>query len=359
MHTHHLPYIELLQQMIAIPSYSREEGRVCDVIESWLTAHGFVPRRKGCNLWLEEPAVEGDSRPVVLLNGHIDTVRPAAGYTRDPFVPTLEGDKLYGLGSNDCGGCVVALLAAFVELTAMPQPCRFIWSATAEEEVCGAAGIECILDELPPIALAIIGEPTGMQMAVAEKGLLVLDCTAHGQSGHAARAEGINALYRAVDDIGWFRTYRFDRESPYLGPVKMTVTMVQCGTQHNVVPDTCSFVVDVRPNGMYTNAEIVDEIRAHVQCDVAPRSLRHNSSHIAMAHPVVQRGLALGLTAYGSPTTSNQTVLPHLTTLKIGPGDSARSHTADEYIHLSEVEQGIRTYVQLLDGLDLTAADIQ
>lgn len=345
-------YIDLLQKMITIPSFSREEGAVCDAIEAWLVEHGFEPHRKGNNLWLIESS-EADGRPVVLLNGHIDTVRPAAGYTIDPFTPSIEGDVLHGLGSNDCGGCVVALLAAFVELTSKPQPCRFIWSATAEEEVCGANGIESILDVLPPIDLAIIGEPTQMQMAVAEKGLLVLDCTAHGKSGHAARAEGINALYRAVDDIQWFRNYHFDKESPYLGPVKMSVTMVQCGTQHNVVPDTCTFVVDVRPNGMYTNAEIVDEIKAHVSCDVVPRSMRHNSSHIPMEHPVVKRGLSLGLSAFGSPTTSNQTVLPHLTTLKIGPGDSARSHTADEYIRLSEIEQGIQTYVRLLDGLVL------
>lgn len=346
-------YIDLLQKMIAIPSFSREEGAVCDAIESWLHEHGFKPHRSGNNLWLNESSesFETDERPVVLLNGHIDTVRPAAGYTVDPFTPSIKDDVLHGLGSNDCGGCVVALLAAFVELTRKPQPCRFIWSATAEEEVCGANGIESILDQLPPIDLAIIGEPTCMQMAVAEKGLLVLDCTAHGKSGHAARAEGINALYRAVDDIQWFRNYHFEKESPYLGPVKMSVTMAQCGTQHNVVPDTCTFVVDVRPNGMYSNAEIVNEIKAHVSCDVVPRSMRHNSSHIPMEHPVVQRGLSFGLSAFGSPTTSNQTVLPHLTTLKIGPGDSARSHTANEYIRLSEIEQGIQMYVRLLDQL--------
>lgn len=348
-------YIDLLQKMIAIPSFSREEGAVCDAIESWLHEHGFKPHRNGNNLWITESSesFDTDERPVILLNGHIDTVCPATGYTVDPFTPSIEDDVLYGLGSNDCGGCVVSLLAAFVELTRKSQPCRFIWSATAEEEVCGANGIESILDQLPPIDLAIIGEPTCMQMAVAEKGLLVLDCTAHGKSGHAARAEGINALYRAVDDIQWFRNYHFEKESPYLGPVKMSVTMAQCGTQHNVVPDTCTFVVDVRPNGMYTNAEIVDEIKAHVSCDVVPRSMRHNSSHITIEHPAVQRGLSLGLSAFGSPTTSNQTVLPHLTTLKIGPGDSARSHTANEYIRLSEIEHGIQTYVRLLDQLAL------
>lgn len=345
--------IELLSQMIATQSFSRDEMAVADVIFDWLIAQGLDPHRKGNNVWLEEQG-RGDGRPVVLLNGHIDTVRPAAGYSRDPFVPTIDGDILYGLGSNDDGGCVVALLAAFLELTQKRQPCRFIWSATAEEEVCGQNGIESILDELGPIDLGIIGEPTCMQMAVAEKGLLVLDCIAHGKSGHAARAEGINALYKAMDDIEWFRSYRFAKESPYLGPVKMTVTMIQCGTQHNVVPDTCSFVVDVRPNGMYTNQQIVDEIRAHVTCDVVPRSLRHNSSHISSDHPVVQRGLSLGLTEFGSPTTSNQTVLPFFSTIKIGPGDSARSHSADEYIRLSEINHGIELYVKLLDQLIIT-----
>jgi len=343
--------IDLLRQLISVPSFSREEQAVADVLQQWMTSRGLDVHRKGNNLWVAQPDA-GDGRPVILLNAHLDTVRPAAGYTRDPFTPVLEGDVLYGLGSNDDGGSVVALLAAYLQLTSRQQPYRLIYSATAEEEVCGTGGIESILDDIGPVDLGIIGEPTGMQMAVAEKGLLVLDCTAHGVSGHAAREEGVNALYRAVDDIQWFRSYRFPKVSPYLGPVKMTVTMAQCGTQHNVVPDTCSFVVDVRPNGMYTNREIVDIIRQHVACDVTPRSLRHNSSHIAASHPVVQRGLQLGLTPFGSPTTSNQTVVT-FTTLKIGPGDSARSHTADEYIRLSEVQQGVTTYVSLLDQLQI------
>lgn len=345
-------YVELLKGLIAIPSFSREETAVCDYLEQWLRSHGLDVHRKMNNVWLEQ-AGKGDGRPVILLNAHLDTVRPAAGYTRDPFTPILDGNTLYGLGSNDDGASLVALLAAYLDLTSRPQPCRFIWCATAEEEVCGQNGIEAIIDEIGPVDLGIIGEPTQMQMAVAEKGLMVLDCTAHGKSGHAARAEGINALYKAMDDIQWFRHYHFEKESAYLGPVKMSVTMIQCGTQHNVVPDTCTFVVDVRPNGMYTNQEIVDTIREQVDCDVVPRSLRHNSSHIDSHHPVVQRGLALGLTAFGSPTTSNQTVLPDITTLKIGPGDSARSHTADEFIRLTEIEQGIRTYIQLLDQINI------
>ena len=344
--------IELLKSLISIPSFSREEGAACDFLEKWMRAQGLDVRRKGNNLWVEQPG-RGDGRPVILLNAHIDTVRPAAGYTRDPFTPFLEGDKLYGLGSNDDGGSLIALLATFMELSKHPQPCRFIFSATAEEEVCGANGIESILDDIGPFDLGIIGEPTQMQMAVAERGLMVLDCTAHGRSGHAARGEGINALYEAMKDIEWFRTYHFSKVSDYLGEVKITATMIQCGTQHNVVPDRCTFVVDVRPNGMYTNQEILAEIQSHVRCDVVPRSLRHSSSHIALSHPVVQRGLSLGLTAFGSPTTSNQTVLPSYTTLKIGPGDSARSHTADEYIRISEIQQGKEIYFKLLNNLKI------
>jgi len=344
--------ISLLKSLIAIPSFSREEGAACDCLEAWMKGHGLDVHRKGNNVWVEQPG-RGDGRPVILLNAHLDTVRPAAGYSRDPFTPVLEDDRLYGLGSNDDGGSLVALLATFMELSKHPQPCRFIYSATAEEEVCGQGGIESILGEIGPFDLGIIGEPTQMQMAVAERGLMVLDCTAHGRSGHAARGEGINALYEAMNDIEWFRSYHFARTSDYLGEVKMTVTMIQCGTQHNVVPDRCTFVVDVRPNGMYTNQEILEEIKTHVRCDVVPRSLRHSSSHIPLAHPVVQRGLSLGLTPFGSPTTSNQTVLPGYTTLKIGPGDSARSHTADEYIRLSEIEQGCDIYFKLLNQLEI------
>lgn len=341
--------IALLKGMVAIPSLSREEGAVADFIEAWLCAHGLVPQRKGNNLWLEQPG-RGDGRPVLLLNGHIDTVKPAAGYTRDPFAPVEEDGAIYGLGTNDDGASVVSLLGAYLQLSSRPQPYRLIWSATAEEEVCGVNGIESIIPEIGPIDLGIIGEPTGMQMAVAEKGLLVLDCTAHGVSGHAARNEGVNALYKALDDISWIRGYQFEKVSEFLGPVKMTATMIDCGSQHNVVPAECHFVVDVRPNGLYTNQEIVDIIKEHVGCEVKPRSLRHNSSSIPVEHPVVKRGLSLGLEAFGSPTTSNQTVVD-FTTLKIGPGQSSRSHTADEFIRLSEISEGVETYVRLLDGL--------
>ncbi len=361
--------LDLLKGMLAIPSLSRDEKAVADFIEGFLSERGLKPRRKGNNLWLDSRALEpvpvhggaseagfasdaGGGRPVVLLNGHIDTVKPADGYTREPFAATVEGSRIYGLGANDDGASVVALLGAYLELISRPQPYDLIWSATAEEEVCGENGVSSIIPDIGPVDLGVIGEPTGMQMAVAEKGLLVLDCTAHGVSGHAARNEGVNALYKAVDDINWFRNYQFEKVSDFLGPVKMSVTMIQCGSQHNVVPAECSFVVDVRPNGLYTNAEIVEIIRSHVGCEVKPRSLRHNSSSIDLRHPLVQRGFALGLEAFGSPTTSNQTVLD-FTTLKIGPGQSSRSHTADEYIDISEISEGVATYVKLLDGLKI------
>lgn len=342
---------ELLKTMVSIPSFSREESAVADYLQNFLSEAGFDVQRKGHNIWIEQEG-RGDGRPVILLNAHIDTVRPASAYTRNPFEATEEDGKIFGLGTNDDGASLVALLAAYVILSSKAQPYRLIWSATAEEEISGQGGLEMILPELGHIDLGIIGEPTGMQMAVAERGLLVLDCTASGVSGHAARNEGENALYKAIKDIEWFREYHFPAVSDYLGDVKMTVTMINCGTQHNVVPDKCDFVVDVRPNGMYTNSEILDTIHANVSSSVRPRSLRHNSSHIDVAHPVVQRGFSLGLEAFGSPTTSNQTV-SNFTTLKIGPGQSSRSHSADEYICIDEIAEGVEIYVKLLDSLVL------
>jgi len=333
---------DLLKQLIATPSFSREEGPAADILEAWMRAQGLPVRRVGNNLWCETP---GTTDKTLLLNAHIDTVKPVAGYTRDPFTPVVEGDTLYGLGANDDGGSLVALLAAYRLLAAKPQPYRLIFSATAEEEVCGKEGIDLLLPKLGKVDLGIIGEPTKMQMAVSETGLMVLDCTAHGVSGHAAREEGVNALYKAMDDIAWLRSQPLDQ-------VKLSVTMIQAGTQHNVVPDTCSFVVDVRSKGKYSNVEVLEMVKAGLQSDVKERSTRINASSIPESHPVVQRGLSLGLTCFHSPTTSNQALCP-FTTLKIGPGDSARSHTANEYIRLSEIEAGIRTYVDLLDGLVL------
>ena len=301
--------VGLLKDMIRIPSFSREEGAVCDFLFSWLSANGFEDvRRVGNNLWMESEPPSG--KPTVLLNAHIDTVRPAAGYTGDPFSASEEDGKIFGLGSNDDGGSLVALLEAYSRLVARPQPCRLVFSATAEEEVGGAGGMDLLLGETGRVDFGLIGEPTGMDMAVAEKGLMVLDCTARGRSGHAAREEGINAIYKAMEDIQWFRTHRFGRVSDFLGPVKMSVTMVSAGTQHNVVPDTCSFVVDVRPNGLYSNPELLSLIQENVSCEVKARSTRLESSHLPLSHPAVARGLSLGLKPFGSPTTSNQAVCP-------------------------------------------------
>lgn len=342
--------IDILEQLIRIPSFSRQEGQAVDYLQQRLSQEGLDVKRLGNNLWVESGPQDG--RPTILLNAHIDTVRPAASYTRDPFEPSREGDLLYGLGSNDDGGCLVALLAAYKALTAKPQPYRLVYSVTAEEEVSGRDGIEAILPLLGRVDLGIIGEPTGMRMAVAEKGLMVLDCTADGVSGHAAREEGVNAIYKALEDIEWFRNYRFAKVSPHCGAVKMSVTMISAGTQHNVVPDSCTFVVDVRGNGMYSNLEILDTILANVRCKCVPRSTRHNGAFIPEDHPVVRRGASIGLESFGSPTTSNQSVCP-FTTIKIGPGESSRSHTADEYIRISEIEQGVAAYVALLDNLQL------
>lgn len=342
--------IDLLKNMIRIPSFSRDEGAVADFLERWMLTEGFAVRRLGNNLWIESGPADG--RPTILLNAHIDTVKPASGYTRDPFTPEIEDGCLYGLGSNDDGGSLVALLETYSRLIQKEQPYRLIFSATAEEEVSGKGGLDLILPELGRIDFGVMGEPTGMRMAVAERGLMVLDCTAYGKSGHAARNEGVNAIYKAIEDIQWFKSHSFDRVSDFLGAVKMSVTQINAGTQHNVVPDKCTFVVDVRPNGMYTNPELLELIKSSVSCEVKERSTRIGSSHLPMDHPAVVRGLSLGLEPFGSPTTSNQ-ALCHFPTLKIGPGDSARSHSADEYIRLDEIADGIETYVALLDGLTL------
>jgi acetylornithine deacetylase len=346
-----MDYIELLRGMIQIPSFSREEGAVADFLAGWMKSNGFADvHRAGNNLWVE--SCGPDERPTILLNAHIDTVKPSPSYTRDPFEPTIDGDTLYGLGSNDDGGSLVALLETYSKLIAHQQPYRLIFSATAEEEVCGRNGFDLFLHEVGKIDFGVIGEPTSMNMAVAEKGLMVLDCTAHGISGHAARNEGKNAIYEALSDIDWFRHCQLPKVSDFLGTVKMTVTQINAGTQHNVIPDRCDFVVDVRSNGLYTNQELLRIIKPSVSCDVKERSTRIGSSNISMQHPAVLRGLKLGLKPFGSPTTSNQ-ALASFPTLKIGPGDSSRSHTADEYIHLSEIRDAVDKYCKLLDGLEI------
>lgn len=339
--------------MIATPSVSRDETAVADLLQQQLTAWGLPVNRKGNNIWTREASCSA-GKPVILLNSHIDTVKPAAGYTRDPFTPAIEDGRLYGLGSNDAGGPLVSLLAAFRYLVSLPdeRPYSLIFAATAEEEVSGRGGVESILPELGNVDLAIVGEPTGMQPAVAEKGLMVLDCTAFGKSGHAARNEGVNAIYQALPAIQWFQTHLFDRVSQFLGPVKMSVTQIQAGTQHNVVPDTCRFVVDVRVNELYKNTELLSLIKEAVNVNVQERSTRLSSSNIPVSHPVVQHCISLGLTPFGSPTMSDQALMP-FTSIKIGPGQSARSHSADEFILIDEITQGVKTYVDILDNLHI------
>ena len=343
--------IELLKRLIATPSVSRDEAAAADIIEAEFSQMGFAPKRVGNNVWIEAWEYN-ESKPTILLDAHIDTVKPNAQWSRDPFAPTIEGDRLYGLGSNDTGGSLVAMIAAFSQLAKTEQPYNLIMLASAEEEVTGAGGVRAVLPELGKIDFAIVGEPTSMHPAVAEKGLMVLDCTAYGVAGHAAREEGVNAIYKAMRDMEWFRTHCFERVSPMLGPVKMSVTGVQAGTQHNVVPAECKFMVDVRVNECYQNEELLSEIRSNVECDVQPRSTHLNSSAIALNHPAVERLVAMGRKPFGSPTMSNQAVMP-FTTLKLGPGDSARSHTADEYILLSEIAEAVEMYVAVLDKLKI------
>ena len=339
--------VELLKKLIATESFSRQEERTAEIIQHFWQQHEIEPFRQSNNVWALNKYYD-PARPTILLNSHHDTVKPNPGWTQDPFAPVEADGKLYGLGSNDAGGSLVCLIAAFRYFYSEQNLAyNLILAATAEEEVSGTNGIELIYPELGPITYAVVGEPTQMQLAIAEKGLLVLDCVATGKAGHAARAEGENAIYRALRDIDWFRTYQFPKISPYLGPVKMSVTIINAGTQHNVVPDRCQFTVDVRVTDAYTHAEILEIVRAHVASAVTPRSVRLQSSRIDKFSPLVQAGLALGRQTYGSPTTSDQALLP-VPSLKIGPGDSARSHTADEFIYLSEIREGIDLYIKIL-----------
>ena len=342
--------VALLKQLIATPSVSRDEKAAADILENAMRGWELYPQRSGNNLW----AVAGDidtQRPTLLLNAHIDTVRPVASWTRDPFSPVVEGDRLYGLGSNDCGGGLMALLQVFRLLKDTRQAYNLIYLASAEEEVSGANGISSVIPQLPDIHLAIVGEPTGMQPAVAEKGLMVVDMKAHGRSGHAARGEGVNAIYAMLDDLTWLRDYRFERVSDLLGPTLMNVTVIHAGTQHNVIPDTCEAIIDIRTNEHYTNEEVFDIIRSNVRSEVSARSFRLRSSGIALDHPVVARCIALGMKPFGSPTLSDQALMP-FPSLKLGPGDSARSHSADEFIGISEIDDAIDRYMAILDGLE-------
>ena len=332
--------VALLCRLIEVPRISREETAAADLLQDYMTADlGLDVKREGNNLWSVAPNFD-PRKETLLLNAHIDTVKPVAGWQRDPFKATREGDRIYGLGSNDDGASLVSLLHVFAALKDKDTCYNLVFLASAEEEVSGRGGIESVLPLLPKIDVALVGEPTGMQPAIAEKGLMVLDVTAHGKAGHAARDEGDNAIYHAIDDIEWFRNYKWEKVSPLLGPVKMTVTIVNAGTQHNVVPDTCTFTVDVRSNECYTNQELLDRIKEHVGSEVKARSTRLGSSSIDVNHPLVQRIIALGGKPFGSPTLSDQALMP-FPSLKMGPGQSSRSHSADEYIEVGEIREAI------------------
>jgi acetylornithine deacetylase len=343
--------INLLRKLITMPSFSKEEDNSSALIKDFLLQHNVPAGQHSYNIWAKNKFFD-ESKPTILLNSHHDTVKPNKGYTLDPFSPVEKDGKLFGLGSNDAGGCLVSLIAAFLYFYDKENlKYNLVLAATAEEEISGANGIEALLPYLPEINCGIVGEPTQMNMAVAEKGLMVLDCISAGKAGHAAREEGENALYKALKDIEWFKNYHFDKVSDLLGPVKMSVTVIETENKaHNVIPSQCKFTVDCRVNELYSFEEMLDIIKSNVQCEVKPRSTRLRSTAIALNHPLVEAGTKPGRAFYGSPTTSDKALMP-FPALKIGPGDSARSHTADEYIFIDEINQGIDLYIQLLNQL--------
>ena len=353
--------VQLLKQLVSTPSVSRDETAAADTLQHHMTEKGLTPQRHGNNVWSVCPDFDCN-KPTILLNAHIDTVKPVAGWTHDPFTPELadDGDTLYGLGTNDDGASLVSLLQTYTILTSPNSPIsqqayNLIFLASCEEEVSGKGGIESVLPLLPKIDLGIVGEPTGMQPAIAEKGLMVIDATAYGKAGHAARNEGENAILKAMDDIRWISTHQFPKQTDLLGPVKMSVTIVNAGTQHNVVPDRCRIVIDVRSTDAYSNVETLELIRNAVPfewCTLTPRSTRLNPSHIDKSHPIIERLKSLGKEPFGSPTLSDQALMP-FQSLKLGPGDSARSHTSNEYIEKEEIRAAIQTYITLLNGLKL------
>lgn len=340
--------VQLLKKLIATPSVSRNEKDAADIMEQTIRSYGFEPQREANNLWIIDPHYN-ESRPTLLLNAHIDTVKPVASWSREPFSPDVEDGVLYGLGSNDCGGGLCSLLQIFRMLTEKPQSYNLIYLASAEEEVSGKDGITRALPLLPHIDLAIVGEPTGMNPAVAEKGLMVLDVIAHGKSGHAARNEGVNAIYEALDDMRWIRDYKFEKVSEFLGPTKMTLTVVNAGTQHNVIPDKCTMLVDIRTNEFYDNEEVYEFIRQHLKSEVKAHSFRLKSSRIDPEHPLIRKCVAMGMKPFGSPTLSDQALM-HFPSFKLGPGESSRSHSANEFIRISEIRDAIAKYETLLDG---------
>lgn len=343
--------VDLLKKLIAIPSFSKEEEGTAAVLFEFLAEKGPEPQKLEKNVWAKNKHFDA-LKPTLLLNSHHDTVKPNSGYTRDPFKAQIENGKLYGLGSNDAGGPLVSLIGTFLHFFDRNDlNFNVVMAATAEEEISGANGIEKLWPELPHIDFAVVGEPTLTDVAIAEKGLLVVDCVSHGKAGHAAREEGENAIYLAMKDIEWFKTFQFPKVSPVLGQVKMSVTIIQAGQAHNQVPPTCTFTVDIRVTDAYTLEEVLGIVRQNVTSTVTPRSLRLKPSGIADHHPLAQAARGTGRKLYGSPTTSDQALIP-VPSIKMGPGDSARSHSANEYIHVSEIETGIDTYIKLLEALN-------
>ena len=339
--------IELLQQLISKPSFSSEEDETALLIMQWFSTHDIKFESQNHNVWAKNKYFD-DSKPTILLNSHHDTVKPNKAYTKDPFQPEISEGKLYGLGSNDAGGALVSLLATFTYFYQRKElKYNLVIVASAEEESSGANGLNSMLSVIPKIDVAIVGEPTLMQLAIAEKGLLVLDCVAHGKAGHAAHGLGDNSIYKAMEAIDWFRNYEFPKISTTLGKVRMTVTQINAGSQHNVIPAECDFVVDIRVTDAYTNQEVLNIVKENVAVEVRERSLRLNSSSIPIEHPLVKAGMVLGRETYGSPTLSDQSVL-NCPSLKLGPGDSLRSHTADEFIYVKEIEEGVQLYIGIL-----------
>ncbi|AEW01925.1 acetylornithine deacetylase [Niastella koreensis] len=343
--------IDLLKQLISTPSFSKEEDKTADILKSFLEKHGVPVKNVQHNVYARNAHYD-DRKPTILLNSHHDTVKPNKNYTLDPFTPVEKDGQLFGLGSNDAGGPLVSLIATFLHFyNRTDLKYNLVLAASAEEEISGKDGIELVLPHIGKIDCAIVGEPTQMQMAVAERGLMVLDCVTHGKAGHAARNEGENSIYKAIKDIEWFHSFQFPKVSDLLGPVKMSVTVIETDNkQHNVVPAHTRFVVDTRVNELYTFEEVLEVIHKNVQCEVTPRSTRLRSTSIALDHPLIKSGIALGRTYYGSPTTSDKALMP-FQALKMGPGDSARSHTADEYIYINEIVEGIELYVRLLNEI--------
>ena len=344
--------VELLKKLISTPSFSKEEDQTFAILSDFFIQNGVDFHTKGYNIWANNKHFD-QKKKTILLNSHHDTVKPNKSYTRDPFSPDVADGKLFGLGSNDAGGCLVSLIAVFLHFYHQKNlKYNITIATTAEEENSGKGGLEFIIPELGKLDFAIIGEPTLMDLAIAEKGLLVLDCQVKGKSGHAARNEGENAIYKALKDIEWFQNYQFTKVSDSLGPIKMTVTIINAGSLHNVVPDNCTFTVDVRVTDAYTNEDVLKIIRSFVDCEVVPRSVRLKPSSIPKEHPIVQAGIALGKNTYGSPTTSDQSLLD-IPSLKCGPGDSARSHTADEFVYLKEIKEGIEGYIKMIEQIVL------